>query len=114
MTDSQIKRAFLESYIVPQFYSSSHFYEMNGWSNEKVENFKEWLADKVCNDDPFREIMLEYIQGFEEQEEEIEEAVETIDALIQLLDEEDEHIVSISAEEQAENDATANIYAEEE
>jgi hypothetical protein len=67
MTDSQIKRAFLERWIVPNFYSSSHFEEMNRWTDEKVEIFKRWLADKVCNDDPFREIMLDYIQDFEEQ-----------------------------------------------
>lgn len=66
--EGQMVQEFLAKFIVPQFYSQSHFYEMDHWDDEKVENFKNFLAKQICNDDPFREIMLDYINTFEEED----------------------------------------------
>jgi hypothetical protein len=55
---------FLKEYIVPNFYSQEHFDEMEDWSDEKVQKFKEFMGKAVCAHDPFREIISEYIEHF--------------------------------------------------
>ena len=77
MTDSQIRKAFLERYIVPSYYTASCFEGMIYWSDEKMENFKGWLAEKVSWDDPFNEIMIDFISSYEDwSQEEVCESCE--------------------------------------
>jgi hypothetical protein len=54
----------LKDYIVPNFYSQEHFEEMEDWSEERVQEFKDYLAKMVCAYDPFKEIISSYIETF--------------------------------------------------
>lgn len=74
-TDSQ----FLYKYIVPNFYSQEHFEEMDDWSDKKVEKFKEFMAKMICAHDPFREIISEYIEHFNEKNQDEEEEESSVE-----------------------------------
>lgn len=56
-----------KAYILPNYYVKEHFDEMEDWSDEKFEQFKEFMSRQVCNHDPFREIVSEYIEQFNDE-----------------------------------------------
>jgi hypothetical protein len=68
---------FLSQFIVPNFYTKEHFYEMTEWSDEKVERFKKYMTDQMCADDSgIKDIVRGYIETFEEEPIDIDEEQE--------------------------------------
>lgn len=63
-TMSDATTQFLKEHIVPNYYTKEHFEQMEGWSDEKVEEFKEFIAKEVCMHDYFKEIIKNYIEHF--------------------------------------------------
>ena len=54
-------------YIVPNWYVSEHFTEMEGWSKARVEKFKKFLADSICAHDGVKQYVREVIVAFDEE-----------------------------------------------
>lgn len=65
MNTKELIRRMTEEFIIPNWYTPSDF--GMDWDDERTEQFKEWFAKMVCNHDPFREIMEEYIENFEKE-----------------------------------------------
>jgi hypothetical protein len=55
---------FLKEYIVPNYYTKEDFDVMEDWSDEKVEQFKAFIAKEVCVHDHFKEIICNYAKYF--------------------------------------------------
>ncbi len=51
-------------YIVPNWYLPEHFDVMEGWSEERVENFKRYLTKVVCAHDSVKEFVEEVLYHF--------------------------------------------------
>ena len=54
-------------YIVPNWYVSEHFTEMEGWSKARVEMFKKYLVDSICAYDGIKQYVREVIVAFNEE-----------------------------------------------
>jgi hypothetical protein len=67
------KQAFLDKYIVYNFYEPKHFDLMKNWSESKIQRFKTHLIKNVCANDELKGIITEIAEYFEKEEEEEEE-----------------------------------------
>jgi hypothetical protein len=56
----------LRVFIVPNWYLPEHFEEMNGWSADKVNAFKNYVSKAICYHDHVKDIVRELIIGFED------------------------------------------------
>ena len=54
-------------YIIPNWYHPHHFDEMEGWSEERVDDFKRYLVKVVCAYDSVKEFVQDVIRSFEEE-----------------------------------------------
>ena len=54
-------------YIIPNWYRPQHFDEMEGWSEARVNEFKEYLTKVVCAYDGVKQFVREVIHSFEEE-----------------------------------------------
>jgi hypothetical protein len=61
---------FLKEYLVPNFYTKEDFDEMEDWSDERFEKFKQFMSKLLCAHDPFREIVIEYMEEFNAKSDE--------------------------------------------
>ena len=53
-------------YIVPNWYLPEHFDEMEGWSEARIDGFKEYLTKVVCAYDSVKQFVREVIHSFEQ------------------------------------------------
>ena len=65
MNEKELIKQMTEEFIIPNWYTPENF-GITNWSEERTQQFKDWFASKVCSHDPFREIMQEYIENFEQ------------------------------------------------
>ena len=65
MNEKELIKQMTEEFIIPNWYTPQNF-GITNWSEERTQQFKDWFASKVCSHDPFREIMQEYIENFEQ------------------------------------------------
>jgi hypothetical protein len=57
----------LRVFIVPNWYLPEHFEEMNGWSVDKVNAFKNNMAKAICYFDHVKQFVHELIGEFEDE-----------------------------------------------
>ena len=51
-------------YIIPNWYLPEHFDAMEGWSEERVDNFKRYLTNVVCAYDSVKDFVEDVSYSF--------------------------------------------------
>jgi RNA processing factor Prp31 len=72
-TDKEEKKLVNEmccKFIIPNWYKPSHFKQMEGWDEDKVEDFKDYLLKCVLAHDEIYEYVEEVLENFIRDEEE--------------------------------------------
>jgi hypothetical protein len=64
LTERQIISKFLEMFIVPNFYTPEQL-DIQDWSEDKINMFKEYMTDRICWDDAVRQLIDGFISDFE-------------------------------------------------
>lgn len=62
--DDDIETEMQERFIIPNWYEPYHFTQSKNWDEHTLKRFKEFMADKLCSYDPFKNIIEEYMDEF--------------------------------------------------
>ena len=64
--DYEDMEPILKKYIIPNFYEQWHIPMMDGWSAEKVQDFKDYMSKQICSCDLIKKVVEDYIADFED------------------------------------------------
>jgi hypothetical protein len=62
--EKELVADMLSKFIIPNWYKPAHFEKMEGWDEEKVEAFKDYLKRCVCVHDEIRDYIEEVLENF--------------------------------------------------